>query len=190
MNNYDTIISTKKTKWLQYLEPCVKKINETFSKYCADIGISGEVSLGRDELDFSKWSIQIKVKFRDNEELSTLSAFRQSGGERSVTTMLYLLSLQQLNKCPFRVVDEINQGMDPLNEKKIFYLMLDSSRGDDIPQSFLITPKLLPDLVPNHANNITILFIYNGFYNMSQKEWDNFCSALALGHQSEEDEVD
>ena len=38
-----------------------------------------------------------------------LTPFHQSGGERSVSTMLYLMALQELTKCPFRVVDEINQ---------------------------------------------------------------------------------
>lgn len=36
---------------------------------------------------------------------------RQSGGERSVSTMLYLVALTGVTVTPFRVVDEINQGM-------------------------------------------------------------------------------
>jgi len=31
--------------------------------------------------------------------------------ERSVSTIVYLVSLQDLTNCPFRVVDEINQGL-------------------------------------------------------------------------------
>ena len=69
--------------------------------------------------DFDKWGINIFVKFRDNEKLQQLTGQRQSGGERSVTTILYLMSLQNLAKSPFRVVDEINQGMDPRNERMI-----------------------------------------------------------------------
>lgn len=38
-----------------------------------------------------------------------LNAQRQSGGERSVSTILYLVALQGVAACPFRVVDEINQ---------------------------------------------------------------------------------
>ena len=49
------------------------------------------------------------VKFRDTESLQLLTSTRQSGGERSVSTMLYLLALQDLTNCPFRAVDEINQ---------------------------------------------------------------------------------
>lgn len=50
-----------------------------------------------------------RVKFREAEELQVLNAQRQSGGERSVSTILYLVALQGVAACPFRVVDEINQ---------------------------------------------------------------------------------
>lgn len=59
--------------------------------------------------DFGKYGIVIKVKFRDSEQLKELSAFQQSGGERSVATMIYMIALQELTHVPFRVVDEINQ---------------------------------------------------------------------------------
>lgn len=49
------------------------------------------------------------MQFRDGESLNALSATRQSGGERSVSTILYLLALQGVTVTPFRVVDEINQ---------------------------------------------------------------------------------
>ena len=60
-------------------------------------------------MDFGQYSVKISVKFRDSEQLQPLNAQRQSGGERSVSTMLYLMSLQGITACPFRVVDEINQ---------------------------------------------------------------------------------
>ena len=64
------------------------------------------------ENNFDKYGIQIKVKFRAKDSLHVLNPFHQSGGERSVSTMLYLMALQELTKCPFRVVDEINQVSD------------------------------------------------------------------------------
>ena len=33
---------------------------------------------------------------------------------------MYLMSLQELTASPFRVVDEINQGMDERNERLVF----------------------------------------------------------------------
>lgn len=49
--------------------------------------------------------------------MSILDSHRQSGGERAVSTIFYLMALQSLARAPFRVVDEINQGMDPRNER-------------------------------------------------------------------------
>lgn len=59
--------------------------------------------------DYEKYGVRIKVKYRDAEQLRELNMYHQSGGERSVATVLYLLALQELAKCPFRCVDEINQ---------------------------------------------------------------------------------
>lgn len=66
-------------------------------------------SILQGENNFDKYGIQIKVKFRAKDSLHVLTPFHQSGGERSVSTMLYMMALQELTKCPFRVVDEINQ---------------------------------------------------------------------------------
>lgn len=59
--------------------------------------------------EYDKYGIRIRVKFHATTQLHELTPYHQSGGERSVSTMLYLMALQELNRCPFRVVDEINQ---------------------------------------------------------------------------------
>ena len=49
------------------------------------------------------------MRYRKNEKLQELTASHQSGGERSVATMIYMIALQELTNVPFRCVDEINQ---------------------------------------------------------------------------------
>lgn len=41
------------------------------------------------------------------------------------------MSLQSLTPSPFRVVDEINQGMDPRNERLVHKRMVDIACGED-----------------------------------------------------------
>ena len=48
--------------------------------------------------DFKSYGIEIRVKFRAEEPMQALTAHHQSGGERSVATMLYLMALQALTK--------------------------------------------------------------------------------------------
>lgn len=56
--------------------------------------------------------------------------------------MLYMMALQSLTKCPFRCVDEINQGMDPENERRVFDLMSGKVCMENTSQYFLLTPKV------------------------------------------------
>lgn len=66
-----------------------------------------------------KQTKQLTPLLRESEPLTNLDSHRQSGGERAVSTIFYLMSLQSLTRSPFRVVDEINQGMDPRNERLV-----------------------------------------------------------------------
>ena len=156
------VIETLKTAWLPKLRELVEQINENFKTNFAAIGCAGEVRLREDPSGdkFELWKLEIWVKFRAATDMHILDAHRQSGGERSVSTMLYLISLQELTKAPFRVVDEINQGMDPVNERKIFKRMTDAASKDSTPQTFLLTPKLLNNL--NYTDDCTVLCIFNG----------------------------
>jgi len=47
-----------------------------------------------------------------------LDAKSQSGGERALTTALFLLALQEITHFPFRIVDEINQVCFKFLDKK------------------------------------------------------------------------
>lgn len=86
----------------------------------------------------------------------------QSGGERAVAIAVYTLSLQHITNVPFRCVDEINQGMDPKNERKIFQMLVDITCQMGQSQYFFVTPKLLPDLPYNDF--MTISVVHNGKY--------------------------
>ncbi|EMR11466.1 hypothetical protein PNEG_00481 [Pneumocystis murina B123] len=111
--------------WEPRLDNIISKINCSFSEAFEYIGCVGEVRIGKSD-EFDKWRIEILVKFRDNENLQLLTAQRQSGGERSVSTIFYLIAMQSISKVPFRVVDEINQGMDQKNERLVHAKLVDA----------------------------------------------------------------
>ncbi|KAJ4381394.1 Structural maintenance of chromosomes protein 5 [Didymella sp. IMI 355093] len=139
-------INEIKGPFVEQLDELIGKISNAFAHNFAQIGCAGEVSVHKDEDDFNAWSIQISVRFREGESMSVLNANRQSGGERAVSTIFYLMALQDLAQAPFRVVDEINQGMDPRNERMVHERMVDIACQERTSQYFLITPKLLTGL--------------------------------------------
>uniref|UniRef100_A0A2I3HC44 Structural maintenance of chromosomes protein 5 n=1 Tax=Nomascus leucogenys TaxID=61853 RepID=A0A2I3HC44_NOMLE len=120
--------------------------------------------------DYDKYGIRIRVKFRSSTQLHELTPHHQSGGERSVSTMLYLMALQELNRCPFRVVDEINQGMDPINERRVFEMVVNTACKENTSQYFFITPKLLQNLP--YSEKMTVLFVYNGPHMLEPNRWN------------------
>ncbi|KAJ5699017.1 Structural maintenance of chromosome complex subunit SmcA [Penicillium macrosclerotiorum] len=186
LTDLDGAIQEIRALWEPKLDTLISKISDAFSDSFARIGCAGQVSLDKVEaepglsgepggVEFDQWSIQIHVKFREHEQLSILDSHRQSGGERAVSTIFYLMALQSLSASPFRVVDEINQGMDPRNERMVHGRLVEiacstsnsadtdeanPAGGSDGGQYFLVTPKLLSGLV--YRPGMRVLCIYSG----------------------------
>lgn len=160
-----------RSRWLPRVEEVVGKVSKAFSEMFAHLGFSGEVQLrSNDEHKYNEFGIEIHVSYRNVEKMRMLEATVQSGGEKSVATMLYLMSLQQVTKCPFRIVDEINQGMDARNERAVYEQIVRCSEAKGATQSqyFLITPKLLPNLL--YKPTMRIISIFRGPW-LDPKEW-------------------
>ncbi|XP_021783234.1 structural maintenance of chromosomes protein 5 isoform X4 [Papio anubis] len=171
LDQYRENISQVKERWLNPLKELVEKINEKFSNFFSSMQCAGEVDLHTEnEEDYDKYGIRIRVKFRSSTQLHELTPHHQSGGERSVSTMLYLMALQELNRCPFRVVDEINQGMDPINERRVFEMVVNTACKENTSQYFFITPKLLQNLP--YSEKMTVLFVYNGPHMLEPNRWN------------------
>uniref|UniRef100_A0A8C1NS73 Structural maintenance of chromosomes protein 5 n=1 Tax=Cyprinus carpio TaxID=7962 RepID=A0A8C1NS73_CYPCA len=170
LTTYRQNIAEAKERWHLNLKQLVDQINERFSDFFRSMQCAGEVDLhSENEEEYDKYGIRIRVKFRSSTQLHELTPHHQSGGERSVSTMLYLMSLQELNRCPFRVVDEINQGMDPVNERRVFDIVVRTACGVNTSQYFFITPKLLHYL--KYAEQMTILCVHNGPYMLPPHKW-------------------
>ena len=176
------------TVGVQKLQDLIVSVNDKFSSYFADLGYAGQVGekgiyinftqsvqfkvcLSRkDVMDFRSYGVSIKVKFRDGEDWSELARGRQSGGEMSVTTAVYMLALQELTTVPFRCVDEINQGMDARNERRVFELLVRTSCHVSSAQYFLLTPKLLTGL--EYSPRMNVLCVYNGPQMCNYRDWN------------------
>ncbi|CAB3240501.1 unnamed protein product [Arctia plantaginis] len=169
----ETQMENIKSRWLPPLEALLRDIDKSFGDMFAKVGCAGEIKLekGGSEEDFDKYGILILVRFRADEQLAPLTRHAQSGGERALSTALYLLALQRQATVPFRCVDEINQGMDPINERKMFELLVKVITECDNSQYFLLTPKLLTNLEYN--DKIMVHTIMNGQKIMDNKKWNH-----------------
>lgn len=158
----DLKLEAIKKDWLPKLQEVIKSININYGEFMKKLSYGGEVRLDFNQEqpnNFAAYGIMILVKYRDKESLIPLSSTRQSGGERSVATMIYMLALQAKTSVPFRCVDEINQGMDKENERKVFELLV-STADSSSSQYFLVSPKLLNNLP--YSEKMKIHVVFNG----------------------------
>lgn len=142
------------------LDALVHETSNKFSEAFQKMGCSGEVRVNRVEGRYDEWGIEILVSYRDDEPLAVLTANRQSGGERSLATVTYLMSLTEMARTPFSLVDEINQGMDKRAERRVHNQMVQVTCSENAGQYFLITPKLLEGL--HYNDRMRILQVNNG----------------------------
>ncbi|XP_065087737.1 structural maintenance of chromosomes protein 5 [Ochlerotatus camptorhynchus] len=148
-------------EWYPEISRVVDIINGNFSRFMSSMGFAGEVEIIKNgERDYDEYGIQIRVKYRNTEKLQALDRHVQSGGERAVAIATYTLSLQHISHVPFRCVDEINQGMDPRNERKVFEMLVDETCRPGQSQYFFVTPKLLPNLKYNDL--MSVFIVHNG----------------------------
>ena len=171
-------MAVTKAKWLPALTELITRVSASFSAAFQRLGCAGEVQLAQHD-DYDKWGIEILVKFRDTEDLQRLTGSRQSGGERSLTTIFYLMSLIELSRSPFSLVDEINQGMDPRAERNAHNELVQTTCSPNASQYFLITPKLLSDL--KFHPRMKTLIVMNGDWLPKQFDCKSV-TAFALPH--------
>ncbi|VEU43232.1 unnamed protein product [Pseudo-nitzschia multistriata] len=163
--------------WHSTLKEIIETVDKRFTKYMSELGCIGSVSLKDGDNDedflFEDYAVEIKVSFREGVKPTVLSSRVQSGGERSVSTIMYLMAMQDMMVSPFRCVDEINQGLDDRNERLVFKRIVENSTQapgpngptDHCGQYWLITPKLLPNLTDMEVAAMNVVCIFNGAYN-------------------------
>ena len=147
-------------RWAPRAAALVAAVGAAFAGAMRGLGCDGAVDFDGGGEDPSAAAARVSVRFRGGEALARLDGARQSGGERAVATVLYILALQSRSVAPFRVIDEINQGMDPVNERAVFGLLATGAAADGAPQCLLLTPKLLPGLP--YTGAVTVLQVVNG----------------------------
>lgn len=152
-------IALIRSQWEPQLEELVNGISLAFNERFTKVAIDGRVILTKED-KFKDWSLDILVRFREEAELKRLDNRSQSGGERAISTIIFMMSLHGLTDAPFRIVDEINQGMDANNERMAHKFLVETCSGAISSQYILVTPKLLTNLY--YDEDMRIHCVYTG----------------------------
>jgi chromosome segregation protein len=130
------------------------QVNSTFQEIFTKITGTGK---GRMVLEFPedpfKGGVDVMLEFPGKSEMTISSA---SGGEKSVSTVCFLLALQAIHPMPFYMFDEIDAHLDVVNSQRLAELLLERSKGSQ----FVVVS--LKDTAISRANRVYGVFIQEG----------------------------
>jgi chromosome segregation protein len=145
-------VRARMESWHTMLQDLLDHVNVQYQTILTNAQAEGQVHL-LNEQDIETAGLQILVGFKGAKPLP-LDAYTQSGGERSMATMAFLLALQQHVRSPFRAVDEYDIHMDPKNRETMAKLLVSSVGGLDT-QYVAITPSQIT-FTEKDTNIITV----------------------------------
>ncbi|MEM3550448.1 MAG: hypothetical protein QXV01_05075, partial [Candidatus Bathyarchaeia archaeon] len=138
--------------WLTVIQTLLNRVSLEYQKILSQAQAVGEVKL-INEHDIEAAGLEILVGFKGGKPVP-LNAYTQSGGERTTSTMSFLLALQQHVRSPFRAVDEYDVHMDPKNRELIAQMLVSAVKNANA-QYVVITPSQLT-FTESQVNIITV----------------------------------
>jgi chromosome segregation ATPase len=133
-----TELDKRLSRWRDVLTNFLEQLTARYGEILLTVGATGAIRL-LSSRDIEKCGLEILVGFKGNKP-TALDAFTQSGGERSIAMMAFLLGLQQHITSPFRAIDEFDVHMDPKNRESVTNLIIASAAAMKDGQYVAITP--------------------------------------------------
>jgi len=140
------------SRWRDVLSNFLEELTGRYSEILKAVSATGGIRLISSR-DIEKCGLEILVGYKGNNP-TALDAFTQSGGERSIAMMAFLLALQQHITSPFRAIDEFDVHMDPKNRESVTQLIMSNAAAITEGQYLAITPGQLN--VTNHSHVIVV----------------------------------
>jgi chromosome segregation ATPase len=128
----------REEKWRSIVGDFISSLSERYDAILRMVNGGGRVRLIEGD-DIEKAGLEISAGFRGAKP-TPLDSLTQSGGERSLALISFLLALQQHIRSPFRGIDEFDVHLDPRNREEVSKLIVSSLKGLRDVQYVVITP--------------------------------------------------
>lgn len=150
-------LKQRKEVWRKALNDLIQEIQPHYQAVLSAVNASGFIKLDNEE-DVEKAGLQLYVGFR-NSVPTVLDPYTQSGGERSVALVAFVLSLQSKIISPIRAMDEFDIHMDPKNREAMFRMILAQMKNAGLSQYIVITPSIIT-VTDKNAHIITVQAVH------------------------------
>jgi chromosome segregation ATPase len=150
-------LQTRKKVWSEAMDNLIQSVDPPYKAVLAAADASGFIRFEGSE-DIEDAGMELYVGFRGGAP-TALDPFTQSGGERSVALMAFILSLQSRIVSPIRALDEFDIHMDPKNREAMFKMILSQMKQRGSSQYMVITPSIIT-VFDRSAHVITVQAVH------------------------------
>ncbi len=142
-------------RWREVISTFLDSLQTGYNQILQEVGANGELKLSANK-HIDQAGLDILVGFKGVPPMR-LDSLTQSGGERSIALVAFLLALQQHIASPFRAIDEFDVHMDPKNREIVSRLIVSGARNMADTQYLAITPGqiILPE------NDVHVIVVQN-----------------------------
>ena len=134
-------LESRKGVWKKAIEDLIESVDPAYQAVLSAADATGFIKFEEADV-IEEAGLDLYVGFRGGAP-TTLDPFTQSGGERSVALMAFILSLQGRIVSPLRAMDEFDIHMDPKNREAMFKMILSQMKQREASQYIVITPSIL-----------------------------------------------
>jgi structural maintenance of chromosomes protein 5 len=150
-------LDSRKGVWKKAMEDLIESVDPPYQAVLSAADASGFIKFEQADT-IEEAGLDLYVGFRGGAP-TTLDPFTQSGGERSVALMAFILSLQARIVSPLRAMDEFDIHMDPKNREAMFKMILAQMKQREASQYIVITPSILT-VFDRSAHVITVQAVH------------------------------
>jgi structural maintenance of chromosomes protein 5 len=150
-------LEERKKAWRNAVQNLIDEVAPTYQQVLSTVGATGAIRLDVGD-SVAEAGLQLLVGFKGAEP-SILDPYTQSGGERSVALVAFMLSLQSRIISPLRAMDEFDIHMDPRNREAIFKMILAQGKRNPNSQNIVITPSIIT-VADRTAHVITVQSVH------------------------------
>ena len=150
-------LQSRKKVWRDAMENLILSVDPSYQAVLSASDATGFVKF-EEGAEIEEAGLDLYVGFRGGAP-TTLDPFTQSGGERSVALMAFILSLQGRIVSPLRAMDEFDIHMDPKNREAMFKMILAQMKQRAASQYIVITPSILT-VFDRSAHVITVQAVH------------------------------
>ncbi len=150
-------LEERKKAWRNAVQNLIDEVAPIYQQVLSTVGATGAIRLD-DGGSVAEAGLQLLVGFKGAEP-SILDPYTQSGGERSVALVAFMLSLQSRIISPLRAMDEFDIHMDPRNREAIFKMILAQGKRNPNSQHIVITPSII-SVADRTAHVITVQSVH------------------------------